>query len=189
MNKFEIKYLLEQMTSSVDRLTDVAGKQVNHIDELWSEIGHKNNKINSLNEKIFEKNAEIQRLQEIIKTQQHKDLSEHFFPEQRRKLLAQKKLEDDKPFTKIANNLGKKELKPFKKIPKKSTPIDIPLPDINYNLYMQSKEQLFKPDPYLDELKKKVDLAQEQSYQEKVKNNTSGLRSFAPLEVKRDYNE
>ena len=49
MNKFEIKYLLEQMTSSVDRLTDVAGKQVNHIDELWSEIGHKNNKINSLN--------------------------------------------------------------------------------------------------------------------------------------------
>jgi len=110
-------------------------------------------------------------------------------PEQRRKLLAQKKLEDDKPFTKIANNLGKKELKPFKKIPKKSTPIDIPLPDINYNLYMQSKEELFKPDPYLDELKKKVDLAQEQSYQEKVKNNTSGLRSFAPLEVKRDYNE
>ena len=81
MNKFEIKYLLEQMTSSVDRLTDVAVKQVNHIDELWSEIGHKNNKINSLNEKIFEKNAEIQRLQEIIKTQQHKDLSEHFFPE------------------------------------------------------------------------------------------------------------
>ena len=81
MNKFEIKYLLEQMTSSVDRLTDVAGKQVNHIDESWSEIGHKNNKINSLNEKIFEKNAEIQRLQEIIKTQQHKDLSEHFFPE------------------------------------------------------------------------------------------------------------
>ena len=110
-------------------------------------------------------------------------------PEQRRKLLAQKKLEDDKPFTKIANNLGKKELKPFKKIPKKTTPIDIPLPDINYNLYMQSKEELFKPDPYLDELKKKVDLAQEQSYQEKVKNNTSGLRSFAPLEVKRDYNE
>jgi len=110
-------------------------------------------------------------------------------PEQRRKLLAQKKLEDNKPFTKIANNLGKKELKPFKKIPKKTTPIDIPLPDINYNLYMQSKEQLFKPDPYLDELKKKVDLAQEQSYQEKVKNNTSGLRSFAPLEVKRDYNE
>ena len=54
---------------------------------------------------------------------------------------------------------------------------------------MQSKEELFKPDPYLDELKKKVDLAQEQSYQEKVKNNTSGLRSFAPLEVKRDYNE
>ena len=52
MNKYELKYMLEQMSSSVDRLTDVAGKQQHHISELWEEIGHKNTKIQKLKEKI-----------------------------------------------------------------------------------------------------------------------------------------
>ena len=45
MNKYELKYLLETLISSNDRLTDVAGKQTIHIAELWTEIGLKNEKI------------------------------------------------------------------------------------------------------------------------------------------------
>ena len=45
MNKYELKYMLEQMSSSVDRLTDVAGKQTHHIENLWEEIGQKQNRI------------------------------------------------------------------------------------------------------------------------------------------------
>ena len=46
MNKYEIKYLLETMTSSVDRLTDSLGKQSLHIENLWHEIKR-------LKEKLF----------------------------------------------------------------------------------------------------------------------------------------
>ena len=60
MNKYEIKYLLETMTSSVDRLTDSLGKQSLHIENLWNEIGEKQNLISSqryeikrLKEKLF----------------------------------------------------------------------------------------------------------------------------------------
>ena len=45
MNKYEIKYMLETMTSSVDRLTDSLGKQSLHIENLWHEIGEKQNLI------------------------------------------------------------------------------------------------------------------------------------------------
>ncbi len=41
-------------------------------------------------------------------------------------------------------------------------------------------------DPKLKELEQKFLAAQEQSYQEKVKKNTQGLRSFAPIKVNRD---
>ena len=60
MNKYEIKYLLETMTSSVDRLTDSLGKQSLHIENLWHEIEEKQNLISSqryeikrLKEKLF----------------------------------------------------------------------------------------------------------------------------------------
>ena len=45
MTKYEIKFMLEQMTSSVDRLTDALGKQTYIISDLWSEIGSKQEKI------------------------------------------------------------------------------------------------------------------------------------------------
>jgi len=38
MNKYEIKYMLEQAMSSVDRLTDTQGKQSLHIENIWAEI-------------------------------------------------------------------------------------------------------------------------------------------------------
>ena len=37
MTRNEVKYLLESMTSCVDRLTDSLGKQSMHIDNLWNE--------------------------------------------------------------------------------------------------------------------------------------------------------
>jgi hypothetical protein len=41
-------------------------------------------------------------------------------------------------------------------------------------------------DPYLDELEARVKANQELNYQEKVRNNSTGLRFFDPIEVKRD---
>jgi|TARA_R100001463_G_scaffold16863_3_gene43481 peptidoglycan hydrolase CwlO-like protein len=82
MNKYEIKYQLEQMTSSVDRLTDVAGKQCLHIENLWEEIGAKNNRIADLNQKIIERNEKIRELQNIIKSQTQKNLAEYHFGEE-----------------------------------------------------------------------------------------------------------
>ena len=56
--------MLEQMSSSVDRLTDVAGKQTHHIENLWEEIGQKQtrikalvNKVNDQRDKIYETTA------------------------------------------------------------------------------------------------------------------------------------
>ena len=46
MTKYEIKYIIEQMTSSVDRLTDQIGKQTYIISDLWEEVGFKQEKIN-----------------------------------------------------------------------------------------------------------------------------------------------
>ena len=74
MNKYELKYMLEQMSSSVHWLTDVAGKQSIHISELWTEIGLKNEKIVKLTNKIYE-------LQDIIKSQRIKDFEEIYNPE------------------------------------------------------------------------------------------------------------
>ena len=50
------------MTSSVDRLTDVAGKQVNHIEELWKEIELKQDRIKELQETIQDKDFELEDL-------------------------------------------------------------------------------------------------------------------------------
>ena len=61
MTRTEVKYLLESMTSCVDRLTDSLGKQSMHIDNLWNEIGDKQNhivnqryEIKRLKEKLYE---------------------------------------------------------------------------------------------------------------------------------------
>ena len=35
MNKYELKYFIEQQSSAVGRLTDVLGNQSNHINDLW----------------------------------------------------------------------------------------------------------------------------------------------------------
>ena len=74
MNKYEIKYLLETMTSSVDRLTDSLGKQSLHIQELREELKQKDIKITKLTNKIYE-------LHDIIKSQKQKNWEEFIHPE------------------------------------------------------------------------------------------------------------
>jgi len=64
-------------------------------------------------------------------------------PEQKRKLLAQQKLEKEKPFTKVANNLGKK---PISKPKQLELPLNIPNPDFNTYEKIIKKEPA-KPDP------------------------------------------
>jgi len=59
-------------------------------------------------------------------------------PEQRRKLMAQQKLEKEKPFTKIANNLGKK---PITKPKQLELPLNIPNPDFD------TYEKIIKKEP------------------------------------------
>ena len=69
MNKYELKYMLETMTSSVDRLTDSLGKQSHHISELWTEIGEKQNIITS---QRYEIKKLKERLLELFR-KEHKD--------------------------------------------------------------------------------------------------------------------
>ena len=74
MNKYELKYMLEQQTSILDRLSDTTGKQSLHIQELWEEIKQKDNRITKLTNKIYE-------LQDVIKSQRTKDFAEFWNPE------------------------------------------------------------------------------------------------------------
>jgi len=74
MNKYEIKYLLEQAMGSVDKLTDISGKQSHHIDELWEANKQKDLKITKLTNKIYE-------LHDIIKSQKQKNWEEFIHPE------------------------------------------------------------------------------------------------------------
>ena len=80
MNKYEIKYMLETMTSSVDRLTDSLGKQSHHISELWTEIGEKQTKINNLaweNKELREKLIKCQKI--VLKDRQDEaDIEKRF---------------------------------------------------------------------------------------------------------------
>ena len=72
MTRNEVKYLLESMTSCVDRLTDSLGKQSMHIDNLWNEIGEKQNR-------IINQRYEIKRLKEKLYEfwkQKHQDILE-----------------------------------------------------------------------------------------------------------------
>ena len=69
MNKYELKYMLETMTSCVDRLTDSQVKQTHHISELWTEIGEKQNIITN---QRYEIKKLKERLLELFR-KEHKD--------------------------------------------------------------------------------------------------------------------
>ena len=62
-------------------------------------------------------------------------------PEQKRKLMAQQKLEKEKPFTKIANNLGKKPIA-------KATGINLTIPSPDFTTYEKIiKKDTVQPNP------------------------------------------
>ena len=62
-------------------------------------------------------------------------------PEQKRKLMAQQKLEKEKPFTKIANNLGKKPIA-------KATSINLTIPSPDFKTYEKIiKKDTVQPNP------------------------------------------
>jgi len=98
-------------------------------------------------------------------------------PEQRRKLDAIKKTGEDKiPIRKKPKPIVKKDpitnYTEFKIDPIISDPYSALPPEPN--------------DPYLDELEARVKANQEMNYQEKVRNNSSGLRFFNPIKVYRN---
>jgi hypothetical protein len=81
-----------------------------------------------------------------------------------------------------------KVVKPVKAPIKKTKPIQPMKADpIISDPYSGIEPKLDEPiDPKLKILEEKYKAAQEQKYQEKVKNNSMGLRSFAPIMVKRN---
>ena len=81
--------------------------------------------------------------------------------------------------TKLKDLKNNYKQKPFLK--KKAEPVKLDFKPIDIDL-----PPPIERDPYLEELEKRVMANKEKSYQEKVKNNSTGLRYFAPLEVKRD---
>ena len=81
MNKYEIKYMFEQETLKVENLIDVVGKNAHHIQDLYAEIKKKDENINKLIGRLNDKREEVFKLQNIIKSQQEKNLREYHFPE------------------------------------------------------------------------------------------------------------
>ena len=72
--------MYEQEAIKVENLIDVAGKNAHHIQDLSSELKKKDETINKLLARINEKREEVYRLQNIIKSQQEKNLAEYHFP-------------------------------------------------------------------------------------------------------------
>ena len=60
MNKYELKYCLEDESTKVKDLIDINGKNAHHIQDLYEEI---------------------KELKNIIRSQQEKNLAEYHFPE------------------------------------------------------------------------------------------------------------
>ena len=81
MRIFEVKYLLEQAMSSVDRLTDILGKQTDQIQELWGEIHEKNKKVLRQQLIISELKEKLATREAIIKCQVEKSIKEIDSPE------------------------------------------------------------------------------------------------------------
>ena len=68
MNKYELKYMYEQ-------------EATHHIQDLYSELKKKDANIDKLIARLNDKREEVFKLQNIIKSQQEKNLREYHFPE------------------------------------------------------------------------------------------------------------
>jgi len=81
MNKYELKYMYEQEATKVENLIDINGKNAHHIQDLYSELKKKDANIDKLIARLNDKREEDFKLQNIIKSQQEKNLREYHFPE------------------------------------------------------------------------------------------------------------
>ena len=81
MNKYELKYMYEQEATKVENLIDINGKNAHHILDLYSELKKKDANIDKLIARLNDKREEVFKLQNIIKSQQEKNLREYHFPE------------------------------------------------------------------------------------------------------------
>ena len=80
MNKYELKYMYEQEATKVENLIDINGKNAHHIQDLYSELKKKDANIDKLIARLNDKREEVFKLQNIIKSQQEKNLAEYHFP-------------------------------------------------------------------------------------------------------------
>ena len=74
MNKYELKYCLEDESTKVKDLIDINGKNAHHIQDLYSTIKEKERTIQTLLTRVNEKREKIYELRDIIKSQRDKDI-------------------------------------------------------------------------------------------------------------------
>lgn len=73
--------MYEQEATKVENLIDINGKNAHHILDLYSELKKKDANIDKLIARLNDKREEVFKLQNIIKSQQEKNLREYHFPE------------------------------------------------------------------------------------------------------------
>ena len=81
MNKYELKYCLEDESTKVKDLIDINGKNAHHIQELYEEIKELKIHNKKLIVRMNDKTEENIKLKNIIRSQQEKNLAEYHFPE------------------------------------------------------------------------------------------------------------
>ena len=81
MNKYELKYCLEDESTKVKDLIDINGKNAHHIQDLYEEIKELKIHNKKLIVRMNDKTEENIKLKNIIRSQQEKNLAEYHFQE------------------------------------------------------------------------------------------------------------
>ena len=76
MNKYELKYFIEQQTAAVDRLTDVLGNQSNHINDLWQKNKNLQETIKNQGSYIARLRVKLHRIEMTEDAQEEKNIKD-----------------------------------------------------------------------------------------------------------------
>ena len=76
MNKYELKYFIEQQTAAVDRLTDVLGNQSNHINDLWQKNKELQETIKNQGSYIARLRVKLHRIEMTEDAQEEKNIKD-----------------------------------------------------------------------------------------------------------------
>ncbi len=76
MNKYELKYFIEQQSSAVDRLTDVLGNQSNHINDLWQKNKELQETIKNQGSYIARLRVKLHRIEMTEDAQEEKNIKD-----------------------------------------------------------------------------------------------------------------